>query len=109
MYLCKITKREVYKNNNGKDAVIHEIVCKNGSGLAKAAKAWLTKNFLPAYKDSIMTAFISIDGFKSLNEIISDSANEPHNFYNGRATLFNEYGQPLYIIAIDVYSVDEIK
>ena len=109
MYLCKITKREVYKNNDGTDTVIKELVCYNGSVLAKKAKKWIGEHFLPAYKKAVMTTFTAVDGFKALNSTIEKASNEPHNVYNGRATMFNEYGKPLYIIAIDIYSIEVVN
>lgn len=104
MYLCKITKREICKNGDCKDTVVHEIVSASSSILPGKAKTWIKKHFLAAYKYHVMSTFLAVDGFKALD--ISDDDGKPHNTYNGRATMFDEYGRPVYIIAIDVYSVE---
>ena len=107
MYLCKVTKREVYKNSGCKDMVVHELVSSSSSILPGNAKKWIKKHFLAAYKDHVMSAFTAVDGFKSLD--IFDDDGKLHNTYNGRSTMFDKYGNPVYIIAIDVYSVEVVN
>jgi hypothetical protein len=71
------------------------------------AKKWVKKHFSSAYKNHVMSTFHAVPGFKALN--ISNDDGSPHNTYNGRATMFDEYGRPVYIIAIDVYAVEVVN
>ena len=92
MYLCKITKRDVYRNSGCQDNVVNELVSCSSSVLPANAKKWIKEHFLSAYKNHVMSAFMAVKGFKALN--ITDSEGKPHNTYNGRATMFDEYGNP---------------
>lgn len=107
MFICKITKRDISKNSKCTDTIVREKIGKDGKTLLKDAKNYIKKEFTPAYKGSTITPFIEIKGFKDLD--IKDEDGTSHNFYNGRAVMFTNYGNPLYLISIDIYTIEVVK
>jgi hypothetical protein len=111
MYICKIIKTDV---ETGKETLVKEELSRSGITLKQRSKKWAKdtchKKLLksdpdsPGYEKKV-TPFVEVTGFKTN----SKSYCPEHNFYHGCATVFNCYGKPIWILTIQIYSIDLIR
>ena len=101
MYLCKLIKKDV---SNGKEYCFFERIAKKPEILRREGKKFARKHYKK--DDRVMTSFVDLKGFK---RDLKASGDAEHLFSHDTSTVFTEYGEPIWILSLQVTKVEELK